>query len=144
MYIPHLLANKTKNRRPWHREARGALALGPGGEREPGTGGERDNAWNPRSQTPSGRQEEERTVTADGTVGPCEAEEHSCCLMWVERGEDYSRGGEREESGVEMRAEYRWELGTDHPNRGSVSSIARRSHTHTTTSNTTRLWCSSW
>ena len=101
--------------------------------------GERDNAWNPRSQTPSGRQEEERTVTADGTVGPCEAEEHSCCLMWVERGEDYSRGGEREESGVEMRAEYRWELGTDHPNRGSVSSIARRSHTHTTTSNTTRL-----
>ena len=66
--------------------------------------GERDNAWNPRSQTPSGRQEEERTVTADGTVGPCEAEEHSCCLMWVERGEDYSRGGEREESGVEMRA----------------------------------------
>ena len=45
---------------------RAVETLTQGGERSPGSGGkrawlggrERDNAWNPRSQTPSGRQEE--------------------------------------------------------------------------------------
>ena len=55
--------------------------LTQGGERSPGSGGkrawhrgrERDNAWNPRSQTPSGRQEEEEEeeVESNSAVTKC-------------------------------------------------------------------------